>query len=292
VPDKWEFPYYAAWDTAFQAVTFALIDLDFAKQQLLLLTEPRYMNFGQIPACEFNFDDVNPPLQAWAAWKVYETIERNYETNENDIKFLRDIASRLWQNLWWWLSLEKYKGQGERAGVFSAGFLGLDNISIIDRNQFQASHDVNILQVDATAWMAFFFVNMIKIASELDANEPDPNPMNQEMAKDFFEVFLDIAQELNRTERVQEAEHKRVHFWDVGDHFYYEILVIRLAEFALEMPLKYRSIIGLIPLFAAEIFKSKGGKKSEVLFALRNCFNDPGRRIHKSKGRGGERPFR
>lgn len=251
MPDKWEYPYYCVWDSAFHAVTFALIDPEFAKQQLLLFTQENYMHpEGQIPGCEFNFDDTNPPILAWAALKVYEAEQQIYGA-EADVDFLSTIFNNLARNFKWW---QKKKIEGKN--LYCAGFLGLDNISIIDRNQFQ-EEKVKIEEIDATSWMAMFCLNMLKIVIELaeqEINESDgvyqSQGIYQEISEVYFKEFMRIAHEINET-----VDKNRRALWYADDDFYYEVLKINLPKFSLELPLKYRSILGIIPLFAVEIFK-------------------------------------
>ncbi|MGB5634673.1 MAG: glucosidase [Waterburya sp.] len=262
MPDKWEYPYYCVWDSAFHAVTFALIDPDFAKEQLLLFTQENYMHpDGQIPGCEFNFDDTNPPVLAWAALKVYEIKRTIYGAEPEDLEFLGTIFDNLAQNFEWWQTKKIEVIEGEKRkkqNLYCAGFLGLDNISIIDRNQFQEDK-VKIEEIDATSWMAMFSLNMLKIAIELVENEVKESngiyqnkKIYQDISEIYFKEFLKIVREINET-----VDKNRRSLWYADDDFYYEVLKINLPKFSLELPLKYRSILGIIPLFAVEIFNQK-----------------------------------
>ena len=267
MPDKWEYPYYCVWDSAFHAVTLALIDPDFAKEQLLLFTKPWYMHpSGQIPSCEFNFDEVNPPILAWGALKVYELENEIYAPEKKDKQFLQKMFDTLLMNFTWWLSSKRL---GEKH-LFSAGFLGLDNISIIDRNQFQTD-TVTIEQVDATSWVAMFSLNMLKIATYLGEEGQE---VYQEMANKFLIEFILITHEINEI-----AEKDQMELWNMEDNFYYEILKISLPEFSLELPIKYRSILGIIPLFAVEIFD----KEEEIIKSLIKDFNGRNSRLVQFK---------
>jgi hypothetical protein len=268
MPDKWEYPYFCVWDSAFHAITLALIDPDFAKEQILLFTQPWYSkDNGQIPSCEFGFDEVNPPILSWAALKVDE-IEHDIYGSPCDQKFLQLIFDNLQKTLDWWLKnnrLPKQSGETKEKYVFKAGFLGLDNISIVDRNQFLTQETVTIEQIDATSWIAMFYLNMLTIVTKLDVEKQKER---ENSAKDFLKNFILIVHEINEI-----VDKNQVAFWDSNDNFYYEVLKISLEKFSLELPLKYRSILGIVPLFTVETF----GKETETDLTrnLRASFYNP-----------------
>ena len=232
MPDSWEYPWYAAWDLAFHCVTFALIDPVFAKSQLLLLTRERYMHpNGQLPAYEWAFGDVNPPVHAWAVLRVFQMDLAL--TGTPDRVFLRSCFHKLLLNFTWWVNRKDVTGRN----IFAGGFLGLDNITIFDR-----SHPLptggTIDQSDGTAWMAMFTLNLLRIALELALEDRAYEPL----ATKFFEHFLYIAQAMTHAGGIG--------LWDEQDQFYYDVL--RLPEGAV-IPLRVRSVVGLIPLFAVEV---------------------------------------
>ncbi|TRU99204.1 MAG: glucosidase [Microcystis wesenbergii Mw_QC_B_20070930_S4] len=268
MPDKWEYPYFCVWDSAFHAITLALIDPDFAKEQILLFTQPWYSkDDGQIPSCEFGFDEVNPPILAWAALKVDE-IEHDIYGSPCDQKFLQSIFDNLQKTLDWWLKnnrLPKQSGETKDKYVFRAGFLGLDNISIVDRNQFLTQETVTIEQIDATSWVAMFYLNMFKIVTKLDVEKQKER---ENYAKDFLKNFILIVHEINEI-----VDKEQVAFWDSNDNFYYEVLKISLEKFSLELPLKYRSILGIVPLFTVETFRKE--TETDLTRNLRASFYNP-----------------
>ena len=185
MPDKWEYPWYAAWDLAFHAVTLALIDPSFAKNQLLLLTRDWYMHpNGQLPAYEWAFGDVNPPVHAWAAWRVYE-IDREHRGGKGDRDFLERVFHKLMLNFTWWVNRKDVEG----SNIFQGGFLGLDNIGIFDRNAALPTGGY-INQADGTAWMAMYTLNLMRIALELALTDH----VYEDIASKFFEHFLYIAE--------------------------------------------------------------------------------------------------
>ena len=234
MPDKWEYPWYAAWDLAFHCIPLSLLDLRFAKEQLLLLTRERYMHpNGQLPAYEWDFSDVNPPVHAWAAWKVYK-IEKK-KKGKGEIPFLESIFHKLLMNFTWWVNRKDTAGNN----IFQGGFLGLDNIGVFDRNS-KLPHGGYIEQADGTSWMAMFALNMMRIALELARN----NPVYQDMATKFFEHFLYIAGAMAHM-----GEGKKG-LWDPEDGFFYD--QVRFTEKD-TIRLKVRSMVGLIPLFAVEV---------------------------------------
>jgi hypothetical protein len=231
MPDKWEYPWFAAWDLAFHCVSLALVDPEFAKSQLILLGREWYQHpNGQIPAYEWAFGDVNPPVQAWAAWQVYK-ITRD-QTGAADTFFLERVFHKLLMNFTWWVNRKDAEGNN----VFQGGFLGLDNIGVFDRSQPLPTGG-RIDQADGTAWMALYCVNMLAIALELART----HPAYEDVATKFFEHFIYIANALS------DMGNHGFSLWDEQDGFYYDVLHTPDGKF---MPLKVRSFVGLIPLFA------------------------------------------
>jgi hypothetical protein len=232
MPDKWEYPWYAAWDLAFHMIPFARLDPDFAKQQLLLFLREWYMHpNGQIPAYEFAFGDVNPPVHAWACWRVYKmTGPRGHR----DRQFLARAFQKLLINFTWWVNRKDVAGKH----IFAGGFLGLDNIGVFDRSQpLPISHGAGHLeQADGTAWMAFYCSTMLAIALELASEDPT----YEDVASKFFEHFVAIADAMNALGGTG--------LWDEQDGFYYDQLHVDGQS----LPLRVRSMVGLIPLFAVE----------------------------------------
>lgn len=236
MPDKWEYPWYAAWDLAFHCVAFALIDADFAKEQLILLLREWYMHpNGQIPAYEWAFGDVNPPVHAWAAYHVYK-IEQQF-TGKGDRDFLERIFQKLLLNFTWWVNRKDYEGQN----VFQGGFLGLDNIGVFDRS-IPLPNGSHIEQSDGTSWMGMYCLNMLTIALEL-AQE---NHAYSDIASKFFEHFIFIAHAMNEGSG-------GIELWNEEDSFYYDVLHLGNN---VHIPLRVRSMVGLIPLFAITILES------------------------------------
>jgi len=252
MPDKWEFPWYASWDLGFHMVAFADIDPQFAKEQLLLLLREWYMNpNGQVPAYEFAFGDVNPPVQAWAAWRVYK-ISGPY--GQRDRAFLERMFQKLLLNFTWWVNRKDVEGKQ----VFSGGFLGLDNIGVFDRSQPLPGGGV-LEQADGSAWMASYCLTMLSIALELSIE----NPVYEDIASKFFEHFVAIADAMNTL-----GGHG---LWDEQDGFYYD--QVRTANGAI--PLKLRSLVGLVPLFAVTVLEEETiqrlpGFRKRLLWFLRN----------------------
>lgn len=244
MPDTWEYPWFAAWDLAFHTIPFALIDPDFAKKQLYLFTREWYMHpNGQIPAYEWKFSDVNPPVQAWAAWRVYKIEQKMY--GNADRAFLEEIFQKLTTYFTWWVNRKDFEGNN----LFEGGFLGLDNISIFDRSNLNIPGNAIIEQSDGTSWMGMYCLNMLKIASEL-AKE-DETSMYEDIASKFFQHFLLIADAMNK------LGGDEVDIWDKVDNFYYDILKVPANALpngndAFAFSMKVRSIVGLIPLFAVE----------------------------------------
>ncbi len=234
MPDKWEYPWYAAWDLALQCVTLALVDPDFAKSQLTLLTSERYMHVnGQLPAYEWGFEDVNPPVHAWATMRVYD-MDRKLR-GAADRAFLETVFHKLLLNFNWWVNRKDAQGRN----IFQGGFLGLDNIGLFDRSKPLPTGGF-INQSDGTAWMAMYSLNLMSIALELARD----NSVYEGLATKFFEHFLYIAEAMTRMGG-------EVGLWDEEDQFYYDVLNLPGDR---SIPLKVRSMVGLIPLFAVEVF--------------------------------------
>lgn len=235
MPDKWEYPWYAAWDLAFHCITLADIDVAFAKKQLLLLTLEWYMHpNGQLPAYEWALGDVNPPVHAWAAYKIYLS-EKNKNGGKGDIAFLETIFHKLMLNFTWWVNREDETGNN----VFEGGFLGMDNIGVFNRNEHLTDGEA-LQQSDGTSWMAMYSLNLMRIALEL----ADVNPVYQDMATKFFEHFMYIAGAMAVMGEKNEG------LWDEEDEFYYDVLV---SQDGSRKKMKLRSMVGLVPLFVAEI---------------------------------------
>ncbi len=233
MPDKWEYPWYAAWDLAFHCIPLARLDADFAKRQLELMTREWYMHpNGQLPAYEWAFDDVNPPVHPWAAWHVYR-IDAEL-SGAPDRPFLEGIFHKLLLNFTWWVNRKDADGRN----VFQGGFLGLDNISLFDRSSALPAGG-HLDQSDGTAWMGFFSLEMMKIALELAKTEP----VYQDMASKFFEHFLRIADAMTNCGGRGHA------LWDETDGFFYDAL--HLPDDSIRS-LPVRSLVGLIPLIATE----------------------------------------
>lgn len=230
VPDKWEYPWYAAWDLAFHMVPLADIDNSFARDQLILFLREWYMHAnGQIPAYEWNFSDVNPPVHAWACWRVYK---QTGPPGKRDRLFLERTFQKLTVNFTWWVNRKDLLGKH----VFTGGFLGLDNIGVFDRSRPLPTGG-HLHQADGTAWMGFFCARMLTIALEL-ASE---NPAYADMASKFFEHYIEIADAM--------SSHAEVGLWDEQDGFYYDHLYNRGEH----IPLRVRSMVGVIPLFSSII---------------------------------------
>ncbi len=231
MPDKWEYPWFAAWDLAFHAIPLALIDPDFAKHQLDLMTRERYLHpNGQLPAYEWNFGDVNPPVHAWATWRVYQ-LEQKYH-GRSDRAFLERVFQKLLLNFTWWVNR---KDIGDN-NVFQGGFLGLDNIGIFDRSAPLPTGGF-LDQSDGTSWMAMYALNMFTIAVEL----AQANPIYEDLAVKFIEHFVYIAAAMDKI-----GTHSN-ELWDETDGFFYDVLQLPNAE---SIRLRVRSMVGLIPLFA------------------------------------------
>jgi len=229
MPDKWEYPWYAGWDLAFHCIPLALVDAPFAKDQLLLLTREWYMHpNGQLPAYEWAFSDVNPPVHAWAAWRVYEL------DGKRDPVFLKRVFNKLLLNFTWWVNRKDAEGNN----VFQGGFLGLDNISLFDRSSSLPTGG-HLNQSDGTAWMGFYCLSMLNIALELAGHDT----AYEDLAIKFYEHFLWIARAISGD------AHGGVGLWDEQDGFFYDVLKLPDGRV---VPLKVRSLVGLMPLIAVE----------------------------------------
>ena len=230
MPDKWEYPWYAAWDLAFHMLPFARIDPVFAKEQLVLFLREWYMHpNGQIPAYEWALSDVNPPVHAWACWRVYKI---SGPPGQRDRLFLSRAFQKSLLNFTWWVNRKDITGKH----LFSGGFLGLDNIGMFDRSK-PLPNGGHLEQADGTAWMAFYCVTMLAMALELARD----NPATEDMASKFFEHFVAIADAMNTLGGTG--------LWDEQDGFYYD----RLHANGHELPTRIRSMVGIIPLFAVEV---------------------------------------
>ncbi len=233
MPDSWEYPWFAAWDLAFHMLPMALVDPEFAKGQLLLLTREWYQHpNGQLPAYEWAFSDVNPPVHAWAAWRVYK-IDRRI-SGHADRAFLERVFHKLLLNFTWWVNRKDADGHN----VFQGGFLGLDNIGAFDRSK-PLPVPGHLGQADGTAWMGMYSLNMLAIALELAREDP----VYEDVATKFFEHFLYIAGALNG------LDVESIPLWDADDEFFYDTLHLDSGGF---IPLKVRSVVGLIPMLAVE----------------------------------------
>jgi hypothetical protein len=230
MPDKWEYPWYAAWDLAFHMIPFARLDRDFAKGQLQLFLREWYMHpNGQIPAYEWNFSDVNPPVHAWACWRCYKI---SAPAGKRDTLFLERCFQKLLMNFTWWVNRKDPSGKN----IFGGGFLGLDNIGLFDRST-QLASGRQLQQADGTAWMAFYCATMLSMALEMARSRP----AYEDIASKFFEHFVDIIDAMNNLGGDG--------LWNEEDGFYYDQLLVDGAE----IPLRVRSLVGIIPLLAVEV---------------------------------------
>jgi hypothetical protein len=233
MPDKWEYPWYAAWDLAFHCVPLALVDCEFAKDQLVLLLREWYMHpNGQLPAYEWAFGDVNPPVHAWAAWRVYKIDKKR--NGKSDRAFLERVFHKLLLNFTWWVNRKDADGMN----IFQGGFLGLDNIGVFDRSAPLPTGGY-IEQSDGTSWMAMYTLNLLAISLELASEDP----AYEDVASKFWEHFIYIAHAMNH------RGNDGVGLWDEMDGFFYDVL--RFSD-GRKYPMRIRSMVGLIPLFAVE----------------------------------------
>jgi hypothetical protein len=238
MPDKWEYPWYAAWDLAFHCIPLAIVDSDFAKEQLILLLREWYMHpNGQLPAYEWQFGDVNPPVHAWAAWRVYKIEKKRKGTG--DIRFLERVFHKLLLNFTWWINRKDADGRN----VFQGGFLGLDNIGVFDRSAPLPTGG-HLEQSDATSWMGMYCLNMLSIALELSYQDP----AYEDVASKFFEHFVYICNAMNN------IAGEGIEMWNKKDGFYYDVLYLPQGG---HFPIKIRSMVGLIPLFAVHTLDSQ-----------------------------------
>lgn len=236
MPDAWEYPWYAAWDLAFHTIPIAMVDPEFAKHQLLLLTKEWYMHpNGQLPAYEWAFGDVNPPVHGWATWRVYK-IDQKLHNGNGDRRFLEEVFHKLLINFTWWVN----KKDQNNNNIFQGGFLGMDNIGVFDRSA-QLPTGGYIEQSDGTSWMAMFTLNMMRMSLELAKN----NPTYQSLASKFFEHFLYIAGAI---------ANEGIDLWDEEDEFFYDVLHTPDNRRTF---MKVRSMVGLIPLFAVEVLDAE-----------------------------------
>jgi hypothetical protein len=234
MPDKWEYPWYAAWDLAFHCVSLALVDPEFAKDQLALMLREWYMHpNGQIPAYEWAFGDVNPPVHAWAAYQVY-LIDKQKNGGQGDTQFLQRVFHKLLLNFTWWVNRKDVEGMN----VFQGGFLGLDNIGVFDRSAVLPTGG-HIEQSDGTSWMAMYSLDMLAIALELAAGDPT----FEDVASKFWEHFIYIARAMNH------LGEDGLSLWNEEDGFFYDVLHLPDGT---RLPLRVRSMVGLIPLYAVQ----------------------------------------
>jgi hypothetical protein len=249
MPDKWEFPWFAAWDLAFQCVTLALVDPAFAKENLWVLLFEQFQHpNGQIPAYEWEFSDLNPPVHAWACWRVFE-LERE-RTGKEDIAFLEKCLHKLLMNFAWWVNRVDSEGNN----VFEGGFLGLDNIAVVDRGE-KFPNGAVLEQSDATGWMGFFCLYLMRIALELARH----NKVYEGVATKFFEHFIYIGAAMKK------MGGRNYQLWDEKDGFFYDVLRYPNGEFH---KFRLRSLVGLIPLYAVEVLRR------EELAEFPNFLND------------------
>lgn len=237
MPDKWEYPWYAAWDLAFHCIPLALVDPGFAKRQLILLLREWYMHpNGQLPAYEWALGDVNPPVHAWAALRVYQIEKKKCGTG--DRAFLEKVFHKLLLNFTWWVNRKDAEGNN----VFEGGFLGLDNVGVFDRSKPMPGGGF-LEQSDGTSWMAMYCLNMLAIALELAQEDK----VYEDVASKFFEHFVYISDAMNNLGNTQ------TELWNEHDGFYYDVLHLNGEQF----PIKVRSMVGLIPLFAVETIENE-----------------------------------
>lgn len=257
MPDKWEYPWYAAWDLAFHTASFAIVDRNYAKNQLLLMLKEYCMHpNGQIPAYEWNFSDVNPPVHSWAVWHVYQKDKE--KTGIADYDFLERCFQKLIINYTWWVNQKDSDGND----LFEGGFLGLDNIGVFDRNHMPQGIS-RMQQADATSWMAMFSLNMLRMSLELCSQ----NQAYEESAAKFFRHFLNIGWAMHHIGT------KDISLWDDEDNFYYDVVQM---ENGFTARMKVRSLVGVIPLFAVDVIHKD-------LFKGLDEFNDRAARIIRTR---------
>jgi hypothetical protein len=273
MPDKWEYPWFASWDLAFHCVPLALVDSDFAKEQLTLLLREWYLHpNGQVPAYEWAFGDVNPPVLAWAAWRVYK-IERK-RCGVRDLAFLKRVFHKLLLNFTWWVNREDAEGHN----LFQGGFLGLDNIGVFDRSAPLPTGG-HLEQSDGTSWMAMFCLNLLSMALEIATEDAS----YEDVASKFWEHFVHIARALSSKG-----------LWDEEDGLFYDVLHLPDGH---EVPLKVRSMVGLIPLFAVESFEQERLARFPAFLRRLEWFIDhrpdltAGVACMRTPGKGGRRLF-
>lgn len=262
MPDKWEYPWYAAWDLAFHCVPLAMVDLEFAKKQLLLFLREWYMRpNGQLPAYEWAFGDVNPPVHAWAVMKVYRMEEA--KTGKRDIDFLKRAFQKLVLNFTWWVN----RKDGNNNNIFEGGFLGLDNIGVFDRSAPMPNGGI-LQQADSTSWMAMFSLNMLDMALEVAQEDP----VYEDLAYKFYEHFIYISAALNR------IGDGNANAWDEDEGFFYDVLAMPDGQ---QIPIKVRSLVGLSTLFASLVLKWERIEKLERFYKRIKWFRDY--RVQKNK---------
>jgi hypothetical protein len=238
MPDKWEYPYYCAWDLAFHCIALALVDADFAKEQLVLMLREWYMHpNGQLPAYEWNYSDVNPPVHAWAAWRVYKIDAKRH--GRADRTFLERVFHKLLLNFTWWVNRKDTDGKN----IFHGGFLGMDNIGIFDRSAALPTGG-HLEQSDGTSWMGMYALNLFAMARELALGDP----AYEDVASKFWEHFLAIARAMNH------MGDEDIQLWHEEDGFFYDVLHLPSGA---HQPLRIRSMVGLAPLFAVETMESE-----------------------------------
>lgn len=255
MPDKWEYPWYAAWDSAFHCVPMAMVDATFAKNQLILLLREWYMApSGQIPAYEWSFGDVNPPVQAWAAYRVYEIDKK--KTGKGDIDFLKRVFTKLSLNFTWWVNRKDRKDNN----VFEGGFLGLDNIGVFDRSS-EIPGGGHLEQADGTTWMAMFSLNMLQIGMEIALDDST----YEDMCTKFFEHFVYISSSLNNIGENWDGS------WDENEGFFYDILALPDGEY---IPIKIRSLVGLMTMNAVLVLEKEKLRKLKDFYSRLKWFRN------------------
>jgi hypothetical protein len=261
MPDKWEYPWYASWDLAFHCVTMSLVDVQFAKSQLILIMREWYMQpDGQIPAYEWSFSDANPPVHAWAALKVYQIEQK--KTGYSDVNFLKRIFSKLLINFTWWVNR---KDQFNR-NIFEGGFLGLDNIGLFDRSNLPEGFKME--EADATCWMAMYAGNMLGIALEIAMQDPS----FEDVTTKFYEHFDHISEAFNQFDENEK------NLWNEKDGYFYDIAILPDGK---RVPIEVRSIVGLSCLFGVSIIKKEYFPKLKSFHARMEWF----RNMRNSKGK-------